>query len=54
MSYIFGSEIFNGIYISECDFFLPKFYIFGSEILRLDTIFLGLRELTDKMFLDVI
>ena len=34
MSYIFGSEMFNRIYIFGCDFFLPKFYIFGSEILR--------------------
>ena len=34
VSYIFGSEIFNGIYIFGCYFLLPESYIFESEILR--------------------
>ena len=46
VSYIFGSEILNGIYIFGCDFSSPKF-IFLDHKSREDIIFLGMRELTD-------
>ena len=31
MSYIFGSEIFNGIFIFGCDFFSPNFIFLGQK-----------------------